>query len=99
MDPIGPNPNIPFPDVVGSGTAVCFIEEGTTTERWVVIEDAFVPDSKLDEIAPDSLLAKNLDGKRVGESFIWLKASSWDMGEVESCVKYSANMCSAIRSA
>jgi len=69
MDPIGPNPNIPFPDVVGRGTAVSFVEEGTTTERWVVIEEAFEPDSKLDEISPDSLLAKNLDGKRVGESF------------------------------
>jgi hypothetical protein len=69
MDPIGPNPNIPFPDVVGRGTAVSFVEEGTTTERWVVIEEAFEPDSRLDEISPDSLLAKNLDGKRVGESF------------------------------
>jgi len=69
MDPIGPNPNIPFPDVVGRDTAVRFMEEGTTTERWVVIEDAFEPDSKLDEISPDSLLAKNLDGKRVGDSF------------------------------
>jgi tetratricopeptide (TPR) repeat protein len=69
MDPLGPDPNIPAPQIVGSGTAVCFVEEGTTTERWVVIEDAFEPDSKLDEVSSDSLLAQNLDGKRVGESF------------------------------
>ena len=43
MDPIGPL-NIPFPDVIGRGTAVSFVEEGTTTERWVIIEDAFEPD-------------------------------------------------------
>jgi transcription elongation GreA/GreB family factor len=65
----GPQPDISEPAAAGPGTAVNFVEEGATTEQWVVIEEEHPPDGKLGEISPDSSLANELKGKRPGDSF------------------------------
>src|SRR5208282_1600967 len=55
---------------VQPGTAVCFVEANTTQEEWRIIEEVYHADERLDEISPDHLLAIELMGKRVGETFL-----------------------------
>jgi len=62
-------PNIPAPESVSTGTAVCYEEEGTNQQQWIVIEDESEPDRKLHEIAQGEALAKELNGKGVGDTF------------------------------
>ncbi|HXJ92483.1 MAG TPA: hypothetical protein VMT20_06330 [Terriglobia bacterium] len=71
----GPRPSIPSAVVAGPGTAVAFKEDGSMQEEWRVIEEEFEPDATLQEIGPDHFIAKQLNGKRVGESFVLAQGS------------------------
>lgn len=67
---IGPRPEIAIADIAGPGMAIAFREEGSTQEEWRIIEDENTPDPNLQEIGPDHVMAQNLKGKRVGETFL-----------------------------
>lgn len=65
-----PEPVIPPTEHVTPGTAVRYAEVGTEGDRWVVIEDELDLDESLNEISPESFLAKALIGLRVGQTFV-----------------------------
>jgi tetratricopeptide (TPR) repeat protein len=69
LGPIGPMPHVGDFDSAAPGAAVCFVEQDTNAEKWLVLEDANDPDEALDEFAPNSPMAKALKGKRVGDKF------------------------------
>jgi tetratricopeptide (TPR) repeat protein len=58
----------PSPEVVSPGCAVCYRElSADSPERWLIIEEGGTIYSKLDEVAPDTLLASLFIGRRSGE--------------------------------
>jgi len=69
LGPIGPIPHIADFDSAASGAAVCFVEQDTNADKWIVLEDANDPDESIDEYGPNSPMAKALKGKRVGDKF------------------------------
>jgi len=69
LGPIGPLPHVADFDTASAGAAVCFAEQDTNIEKWIVLEDANDPDESLDEFGPSSAMAKALKGKRVGDKF------------------------------
>jgi hypothetical protein len=70
MNPLGPKPNVPTFEFVTPGAAVCFSEQNSETEQWVIIEESDQPDSRLQEAAPTEPLVQRLLGKREGETFL-----------------------------
>ena len=69
LGPIGPMPHVADFDSAAAGAAVCFVEQDTNAEKWLVLEDANDPDESIDEYGPNSPMAKALKGKRVGDKF------------------------------
>ncbi|HUO06163.1 MAG TPA: hypothetical protein VMU16_13280 [Candidatus Binataceae bacterium] len=69
LGPVGAMPNVPDFESAAPGAAVCFAEEGSNTDRWVVLEDAPDPDEAVEEYGPNSTMAKTLKGKKTGEKF------------------------------
>lgn len=69
MAPYGPEPAIARPEIVQVGTAVRYREVGDPSEQLVIIEDAADPDTKMQELSPDHPMARELVGKRVGDTF------------------------------
>ncbi len=69
LGPIGPVPHIADFDTAAPGAAVCFAEQDTNVDKWIVLEDADEPDESIDEYGPVSPMAKALKGKRVGDKF------------------------------
>ena len=70
MNPLGPKPKVPTFEFVAPGAAVCFTEQNSPTEQWVVIEESDQPDARLQEAAPTEPLVQRLSGKREGETFL-----------------------------
>jgi tetratricopeptide (TPR) repeat protein len=71
----GVRPDIPATiEEVSVGSAVQYSEVGSTEGEWVVIEDTENPSSAFEEIPSSSDLAKQLLGKRVGDTFILAKS-------------------------
>jgi tetratricopeptide (TPR) repeat protein len=75
LHPFGPTPSIETSEIVRQGFAVCYQEKGEATTNWVVFEDLPTPEASRNEIAPDSHLARRLEGKRVGEEVIIAEGS------------------------
>jgi len=72
----GPRPDIPVTvESVVPGTAVAFIEDRTSLEEWRVIEEEYEPNASLQEIGPDHFIARELVGKRVGDTFLLARGS------------------------
>ncbi len=74
--PLGPKPTIQEFETAEIGTAVCYIEENTVEQHWVVIED--VPSGAPrfnDEVPTSSNVACELAGKRVGDMFTLASSS------------------------
>ncbi len=69
LGPVGPMPHVPDFDTAMPGAAVSFIEENSTAERWIVLEDANDPDEALDEYGPQHPMTRALKGKKAGEKF------------------------------
>lgn len=68
LHPIGPKVELPIPDTAGPGTAISYIEDADNSQHWVVIEDDFKADARLEEISAEHPLAAELMGKRIGDS-------------------------------
>ncbi|MDB5107245.1 MAG: Transcription elongation factor, GreA/GreB family [Candidatus Binatus sp.] len=69
LGPIGPAPHIPEFETAGPGAIVCFVEEGSGAERWIVLEDGSEADEMADEYGPQSGMARALKGKKVSDKF------------------------------
>jgi tetratricopeptide (TPR) repeat protein len=68
--PLGPKPTIQEFETSEAGTAVCYVEENTVDQHWIVIEDPPAGAPRFnDEIPVSSNLARELACKRVGDSF------------------------------
>jgi Flp pilus assembly protein TadD/transcription elongation GreA/GreB family factor len=57
-------------DTVGIGSAVQYAEGGDAAVGWFVIEDTGKPNSEFEEIPAQSDVARELLGKKVGDSFV-----------------------------
>ncbi len=68
--PLGPAPFVPEPKEVCAGTAVSYVEESHSDERWIVIEDSRNPDIGRAEYPEEHPLAQRLLGKKPGEMFV-----------------------------
>jgi nucleoside phosphorylase/tetratricopeptide (TPR) repeat protein len=68
-------PAVPAPETAAPGVAVCFVETGSSQEQWLILEDSPDPDRSRNEVAPDSLFAANVTGKRVGDTFVIAEGS------------------------
>jgi tetratricopeptide (TPR) repeat protein len=60
----------PTLEVVADNAAVCYQEPSVVEPRWVVLENTANPNGDFEEISLDSLLAKALIGRRVGETVV-----------------------------
>jgi tetratricopeptide (TPR) repeat protein len=69
MAPYGPELEISLPEIVGLGAAVRYRELGDVLDQFVIIEDSTNPDAKMHEFSPDHPIARELLGKRVGDTF------------------------------
>lgn len=69
LGPVGPMPHVPDFDSAGTGAAVCFVEENSNGEKWVLLEDANDADEALDEYGPQHPMTRVLKGKKAGEKF------------------------------
>jgi hypothetical protein len=69
LGPVGPMPHVPDFEMAGSGCALSFLEEGSNTEKWVLLEDANDADEALDEYGPQHPMTKAVKGKKAGEKF------------------------------
>ena len=69
LAPFDPEPEIPKPEAAEIGAAVCYIESGDQTPRWIIIEDSESPDARLNEFSADHAICQQVLGKRVGEGF------------------------------
>jgi tetratricopeptide (TPR) repeat protein len=69
LGPVGPMPHVPDYEMAGSGCALSFLEEGSNTEKWILLEDANDADEALDEYGPQHPMTKAVKGKKAGEKF------------------------------
>jgi len=69
LGPVGPMPHVPDFDSAGSGCALSFVEEGSNSEKWIMLEDANDADEALDEYGPQHPMTKAVKGKKAGEKF------------------------------
>jgi tetratricopeptide (TPR) repeat protein len=69
LGPVGPMPHVPDFDSAATGAAVCFVEENSNGEKWVLLEDANDADEALDEYGPQHPMTRALKGKKAGEKF------------------------------
>ncbi len=69
LGPVGPMPHVPDFDSAGTGCALSFVEEGSNTEKWILLEDANDADEALDEYGPQHPMTKAVKGKKAGEKF------------------------------
>jgi tetratricopeptide (TPR) repeat protein len=61
-------------DKVGIGSAVQYSESGDPPTGWFVIEDTDKPSHEFEELPASSEIAKELLGKKVGDSFVLSKS-------------------------
>jgi tetratricopeptide (TPR) repeat protein len=69
LGPNGPLPHVPDFETAGPGAAVCFVEQDTNLERWVILEDRSDADEALGEYGTSHALHKALKGKHAGNKF------------------------------
>jgi len=69
LGPVGPMPHVPDFDSANTGCALSFVEEGSNTEKWVLLEDANDADETIDEYGPQHPMTKAVKGKKAGEKF------------------------------
>ncbi|MGD0119684.1 MAG: hypothetical protein ABSD30_16575 [Candidatus Binatus sp.] len=69
LGPIGPMPHVPDFDSANTGCALSFVEEGSNTEKWILLEDANDADETIDEYNPQHPMTKAVKGKKAGERF------------------------------
>lgn len=71
----GARPDIPAAmDEVAVGSAVEYSEKSEAPEGWFVIEDTDKPSREFEELSASDEIAKELLGKKVGDSFVLAKS-------------------------
>jgi tetratricopeptide (TPR) repeat protein len=65
-------------DTVEVGSAVQYSEGDAASSAWFVIEDTDKPSPEFDELAASSPIAKELLGKKVGDTFVLAKSTIKD---------------------
>jgi tetratricopeptide (TPR) repeat protein len=68
----------PLPPVAAPGCAVRYRADDTGEVKWVILEDSPGPSSDREEIGPESMWARDLAGKAVGEKFDLRRGSLQD---------------------
>jgi len=84
LAPFESEPEIKKPEVAEVGSAVCYVEHGDTTPRWLIIEDSEDPDPKLDEFPPNHPLCEQVLGKKIGDTFRLAKGVQDRTAEIKS---------------
>ncbi|MBL8874044.1 MAG: hypothetical protein JNK90_29995 [Planctomycetaceae bacterium] len=81
----GPMANVRFPSFarVEEGCAVGYTEGDETVLKWIIVEDGINPAPSRNEYAPSSEIAKELIGKKVGESFFVRRGIQDRIGKVQ----------------
>ena len=69
LGPFGQMPTVPDFETAQLGCAVCFVEQETNIESWVILEDAPDADEAVGEYGPSSALMKQVRGRRLGDKF------------------------------
>ncbi|MDO8431185.1 MAG: hypothetical protein Q7S58_02115 [Candidatus Binatus sp.] len=69
LGPIGPMPHVADFDTAGPGAAVCFVEENSTVDRWIILEETNDADESLDEFGPQHPMTRAIRGKKVSDKF------------------------------
>jgi tetratricopeptide (TPR) repeat protein len=69
LGPVGPMPHVPDFDSANTGCALSFVEEGSNSEKWILLEDANDADETIDEYNPQHPMTKAVKGKKAGEKF------------------------------
>ena len=69
LGPIGPMPHVADFDTAAPGAAVCFVEENSTVDRWILLEESGDADESLDEYGPQHPIVRALKGKKVSDKF------------------------------
>ena len=85
LAPFPSEPQLEKPDRVETGAAVCYVEQGDTVSRWIIVEDLPNPDSQLTEpeLPPDHKICKAIMGKKVGDTFILAKGIQDRIGTIK----------------
>lgn len=80
------------PSAVGVDTAVCYLERGDSTPRWIIIERCPDRGSELPEkeVGPEDDICKQMMGKRVGDTFVLARGIQQRMAEIRG---YPAQIC------
>jgi tetratricopeptide (TPR) repeat protein len=69
LGPVGPMPHVHDFETAGPGAALSFIEDNSTAERWIILEEASDADEARDEYGSQHPMTRALKGKKAGEKF------------------------------
>ena len=71
LSPFGPEPLLETPERVESGVAVCYVEQGNSVPRWIILEELRdgTPPFPEPELPPDHEISRAIIGKKVGDTF------------------------------
>ena len=86
LGPFGNEPQLENPGYVETDAAVCYVEQGDSTPRWIIVEGTPDPSSQLpeDERSPDHPICKAMMGKKVGDTFVLAKGIQDRTGEIKA---------------
>lgn len=82
----GNEPQVEEPDCVEPDAAVCYVEQGDSVPRWIIVEATPDPHSQFPEpeLSPDHASCKAMMGKKVGDTFVLAKGAMQDRtGEIK----------------
>lgn len=82
----GNEPQVEEPDCVEPDAAVCYVEQGDSVPRWIIVEATPDPHSQFPEpeLSPDHASCKTMMGKKVGDTFVLAKGAIRDRtGEIK----------------
>lgn len=82
----GNEPQVEEPACVETDAAVCYVEQGDSVPRWIIVEATPDPNSQFpdSELSPDNASCKAMMGKKVGDTFVLAKGAIQDRtGEIK----------------
>ena len=84
LAPFPTEPQLGKPDCVEIGAAVCYVEQGDSVLRWIIVEDPPDPDSQFTEreLSPDNEICKSMMGKKVGDTFLLARGIQDRIGDI-----------------
>ena len=80
----GDEPQLRTPDCVETGSAVCYVEQGESSSRWIIVEDSPDDHSQFpeQELSPDHHLCEAMKGKKAGDTFTLASGIVDRIGEI-----------------